>query len=105
MFKSPRVEREKKTVAVMISLYCKRQHKPSQALCPDCQELLTYAHKRVEQCKFGENKTACGDCPVHCYKKEMREKIQGVMRYSGPRMLFHHPIMALQHLLDRRQKG
>jgi len=105
MPKSPRVDREKATVEAMIKLYCKQQHKPSQALCPDCQELLRYANKRVEQCKFGEKKTVCGDCPVHCYKKEMREKIQGVMRYSGPRMLLYHPLMAFQHLLDRRRKN
>lgn len=104
MAESIRVDREKNTVEAMIRLYCKQQHQHSQSLCSDCQDLLTYAHKRVELCKFGENKTVCGDCPVHCYKKDMREKIQGVMRYSGPRMLLYHPLMAFQHLLDRRQK-
>jgi hypothetical protein len=28
----------------------------------------------------------------------MRERIRQVMRYSGPRMIFHHPIAALRHL-------
>lgn len=104
MAKTTRSDREKKTVNVMIELYCQQNHKPSHPLCSDCQELLAYAHQRVEHCKFGENKTVCGDCTVHCYKREMREKIQEIMRYAGPRMLFYHPIMAFHHILDRRRK-
>jgi hypothetical protein len=35
----------------------------------------------------------------------MREKIREVMRFSGPRMIFHHPIMAIRHLIEcRREK-
>jgi len=37
---------------------------------------------------------------VHCYKAEMRDKIQTVMRYAGPRMMKHHPILAIFHLID-----
>ena len=37
---------------------------------------------------------------VHCYQPQMREQIRQVMRYSGPRMLFHHPVMAIRHLID-----
>jgi hypothetical protein len=33
----------------------------------------------------------------------MRENIRKVMRYAGPRMIYHHPIMALRHLLDGRR--
>ena len=69
-------------------------------LCPQCQALLDYAHKRLEHCKFGEDKPSCTRCPVHCYKPAMREQIRQVMRYSGPRMLLHNPIMAIRHLWD-----
>jgi hypothetical protein len=34
----------------------------------------------------------------------MREKVKEVMRYSGPRMLLHHPILALRHVFDGRKK-
>ena len=37
-------------------------------------------------------------------KPEMREKIRQVMRYSGPRMIFHHPIAALRHLYYTQQE-
>jgi hypothetical protein len=30
----------------------------------------------------------------------MREKVRGVMRYSGPRMTFRHPVLALFHFID-----
>lgn len=29
----------------------------------------------------------------------MREKIRVVMRFSGPRMIFHHPVMATKHVI------
>jgi hypothetical protein len=34
----------------------------------------------------------------------MREQIRQVMRYAGPRMLLHHPIHAVLHLLDGIRK-
>jgi hypothetical protein len=37
---------------------------------------------------------------IHCYKPAMREKIKNVMRYSGPRVTFRHPILALFHVID-----
>jgi hypothetical protein len=30
--------------------------------------------------------------------KEEGEKIRKIMRYGGPRMLWHHPLMALKHI-------
>ena len=47
---------------------------------------------------FMETKTFCSQCKVHCYKTKQREQIRKVMRFSGPRMLFYHPIMAIRHL-------
>jgi hypothetical protein len=35
-----------------------------------------------------------------CYTPDMRERIRAVMRFSGPRMLLHHPWLALMHLVD-----
>lgn len=99
-----RIDSQKKTVDVMIRIYCKKKHHSSHGLCADCEELLGYAHKRLDYCRFGNDKGTCGKCPVHCYKPEMREKIQEVMRFAGPRMVYSHPIMAFQHLLDGMKK-
>ena len=34
----------------------------------------------------------------------MRNKIREVMRFSGPRMIFHHPILAIKHLVQTRKE-
>ena len=41
---------------------------------------------------------------VHCYQPQMREQIRQVMRYSGPRILFHHPVMAIRHLIESHKE-
>ncbi|MNJ76161.1 hypothetical protein D3C77_733840 [compost metagenome] len=71
-------------------------------LCQECIVLHKYASKRLEVCPFGENKTTCVNCPVHCYAPLQREKIQEVMRYSGPRMLWKHPVLTIRHMFDGR---
>lgn len=98
-----KIAKEKKLVAVMVEIYCKKRHHQN-ALCKDCKELINYAHIRIDKCPFMETKTFCSNCKVHCYQKEKREKIKEVMRYSGPRMLFHHPIIALQHVFSKWRK-
>lgn len=100
----PRIQRERKTVATMIRLYCRGQHDGGNELCPDCAELHDYAMERLQKCIFQEGKTTCAKCPVHCYRPAMREEIRAVMRYAGPRMTWRHPLMALWHLLDGRRQ-
>jgi hypothetical protein len=97
------MKREEKTVEAMIRLYC-RQHHSKLKLCHDCGQLSAYARERLRKCPFQEGKTVCIKCKVHCYKPEMREQIRTVMRYSGPRMIYLHPVMAVFHLIDRRRK-
>ena len=100
----PRLAREGKTVATMIDLYCHHHHGAGNGLCEQCHDLQDYALQRLQRCPFQEGKTTCAKCPVHCYKPEMREQIRSVMRYAGPRMLYTHPVMALQHVVDGRRK-
>ncbi|HUX37760.1 MAG TPA: nitrous oxide-stimulated promoter family protein [Rectinemataceae bacterium] len=95
-----RIEREALTVEAMIGLYCRRRHGSKEGLCPDCQALRDYAHLRVSTCRFGKDKPVCAKCPVHCYKPDMRERVRAVMRFSGPRMLLSHPLLAMGHLHD-----
>ncbi len=97
-------EREKAMVSQMIALYCKKNHKVKNGLCPDCAELAEYARQRSDKCPFMETKTFCSNCSVHCYKLEMREKIRAVMRFSGPRMIFHHPAAAMRHVIETKKE-
>lgn len=95
--------REKEIVSKMIHIYCKRKHKRKH-LCKECAELDEYAKMRSDKCPFMENKTFCSNCKVHCYKADMRERIRDVMRFSGPRMIFYHPIMAIKHLIESKKE-
>lgn len=97
---SSRMAREKKTVEAMIEIYCHGHGHTPAGLCAECQKLKGYAQQRLRLCPFQEGKTTCAKCPVHCYKPQMREQIRAVMRYAGPRMLYRHPIMTLQHMID-----
>jgi len=99
-----RITREKRTIEAMIALYCRDNHRTTTALCQDCTALLEYARLRLDKCPFGEDKPTCANCPIHCYKPDMREKIKRVMRYSGPRMLLRHPALAIGHLWDGFKK-
>lgn len=93
-----RIEREKLVVAKMVRLYCRRKLGLAEPT-PEYVELLEYAHARLERCRFGEKKTSCKRCAVHCYKPGMRAKIRAIMRWAGPRMIFYHPVAAFRHML------
>lgn len=95
---------EKVTVSRMIAIYCHSKHTTKGELCESCADLETYAHKRLENCRYGDNKPSCVNCTTHCYKKEMKETMREVMRFAGPRMLFKHPILAIKHLLKNNKK-
>ena len=120
-----RIADEKKVVALMIRMYCRRHCRQqgqnaitdqtdrtgdtnqadnssrtaTSPLCPECAALLDYALRRLDSCRFGNGKPSCRKCPVHCYRADMRERIRTVMRWAGPRMIFHHPMAAARHLL------
>ena len=97
-------QKEQRMVEEMIRLYCRKNHPAyiSGKLCSECQELLDYARARSARCPFMKEKTFCVNCKVHCYKSAMRERIRTVMRFSGPRMLLYHPILAIWHLVSSK---
>jgi len=99
-----RIEREINTVRVMITDYCRAHHNAKEP-CLECVELAEYALERLNKCPFGEGKTTCARCPVHCYRADKREKIRTVMRYAGPRMIYRHPVLAIFHIVDNRRKA
>ena len=99
-----RLDREKRTVFFMIQMYCKNLHGMQAELCAGCRRLRDYTLLRVERCVYGEGKPVCSSCRIHCYQPERRDEIRRVMRYSGPRMLLIHPVLAIEHLFDGRRK-
>ena len=91
---------EIRLVSEMVSLYCRGHRHASKAPCPDCAELIDYCTTRINRCPREKEKTFCSACPHPCYRPDMRERIREVMRWSGPRMLFVHPTIAVRHLAE-----
>ena len=104
-----RRKREKLVVSQMITIYCAGHHPAASrtktahcgAICPDCAELDRFAVARTQRCRKMETKTSCNKCEHHCYSPQMQQRIRDVMRYAGPRMLYHHPIAAIRHMLGK----
>ena len=80
-----RIEREKQTVRKMIELYCRHRLKKDE-VPEEYQYLAEFACRRLDHCKYGEQKTACKDCPTHCYAPKEREQIREVMRWVAARL-------------------
>lgn len=97
----PVITKEKEMVKKMITLYCRKNHGDEGALCEHCAALETYALARLTFCPFGEEKSACSNCKVHCYKDDFRQLIKMVMRFSGPRMILYHPLYSIGHLFKK----
>lgn len=88
--------KEKELVSLMIDIYIR--HHPSEL--DDLVKLRSYAFERIEKCPFFATKTFCSNCQVHCFEKKMRSLIRKVMRYSGPRMIFYHPLIVISHFIS-----
>ncbi|QIZ76727.1 nitrous oxide-stimulated promoter family protein [Ferrimonas lipolytica] len=101
-----RLAKEHKTITHMLQIYCRHHHQhqlPLNGLCDQCLELADYAAQKLDRCPYGDTKPDCARCPIHCYKPEQRQQARVAMRFAGPKMLWHHPIEALQHLIDKKR--
>lgn len=95
----PKIQEEKKTIRAMIDIYYSKHKTPKI----DKEKLLSYSQLRLDVCRFGEEKPTCKQCPVHCYRPDYKEQMKEVMRYSGPRMILYHPILAIKHLIKENK--
>ena len=100
LFKN-RTEREQITLEKMFVLYC-REKRHSKMLCSECKSLLEYSLERIEKCPFGPKKPTCINCTVHCFQQKEKEELKEVMRFSGPKMIFRHPFLAIMHIFDSK---
>lgn len=71
-------------------------------VCEECAELLRYAEKRRAFCPK-DPKPFCSVCDTHCYATAQRERMREVMRYAGPRSMFHgYAVSGIKHVLAER---
>lgn len=97
----PIISEEIFLVGKMIDLYY--QGDKTEKTIP-ADRMHSYATKRLQHCRFGEAKTTCQKCPIHCYQPTYRQQMKQIMGYAGPRMLWHHPILTLRHGLRGIQR-
>ena len=97
-----KIEKEKDIVKFMIQYHCIKNHNKKE-ICISCIDLINYAHEKLSICPFGEKKTLCLKCKIHCYSKEKREEIRKVMSYVGPRMLYLKPIQYVKHIFNKNK--
>ena len=78
------IEANMRILRRFVEVYCQKHHRSgaTPAPCAECQDLLHYARRKLERCPY-DPKPKCKDCPTHCYKKEYRQRVREVMRYSG----------------------
>lgn len=95
--KHSKIATDQHSIRLMIDIYSR--HKLGLRETPDeMKALAEYACRRLGHCRWGEEKPACKDCPVHCYAPDKREQMRQVMRWVGPRMIFYSPRATLRHL-------
>lgn len=118
MAKRNTLNRDLKTLALFIRIYCENKHpdqpksparlhthdlqaitgRASIELCPACSKLLMHAFVKRSHCPMNP-KPACKHCPSHCYHPTYRAQIREVMKYSGRRLLLSGRLDYLFHLL------
>lgn len=57
-------------------------------LCKECTALLRHAIVMRVLCPL-DPKPKCRKCPQHCYRPNYKDEMETVMKYAGPRSLFH----------------
>lgn len=94
------IEREKRTIDLMIRLYCRHKLKQKS---PDAAHLalIAYCQCRLDHCRWLDGKPPCRYCTSHCYGREQQEEVRRIMRWMGPRMLLYAPMEVIRHLLKR----
>lgn len=102
MMVGKKISREIVTIEKMIKIY-EKAHPAPEDNPEHYQILFSYAVKRLNKCRYGEEKPACKQCPIHCYQPKQREQMKIIMRWAGPKMLYHHPILAIRHLIDDKK--
>lgn len=89
---------EKKMIRSMIEVYCRRKHGSRKGeLCQKCSKTLDYCNAKLDKCPWGDRKGSCLSCKIHCYSPAMRDEVKKIMRFSGPKMIFYHPILTIKH--------
>ncbi len=99
-----------------VAVYCRENHKNASSalfampgaetamgtkeirLCADCSKLLSHGIAKRLRCPY-DPKPVCRKCKTHCYAPGYREKMRGVMKFSGMYLVRHGRLDLLLHYL------
>ena len=96
--KQIRIEHEISVINTMIDVFYKNKKHKKEYTIIEIEELKNYCASKIHNCPVMVKKTFCSSCEIHCYDSNHRAFIKKIMRYSGPRMLFYHPILLIKHV-------
>lgn len=97
--KKDKIEYEIEVINKMIDIFYKNKNHKEEYTNTEIDQLKDYCSSKIYNCPVILEKTFCSSCKIHCYDKDQRDLIKKVMKYSGPRMLFYHPVLLIKHLL------
>ena len=97
-----RLERERRTMAALLRIYCHERHSGGQALCAACAGLQRYTAERMVHCVLQREKPTCVTCAFRCYAPPQQLQIWTVMRNASPRLFWRHPLLAFWLYFDTR---
>jgi hypothetical protein len=120
--RDPKVRDDIRIVAGMGAIYCAGNHRERERrllgsdaaalgtygrrvprLCDECAEHIRYAEKRRAYCPK-DPKPFCAHCDTHCYSSAEAEWQRQMMRYAGPRSMWHgYAIPGIKHALEARK--
>lgn len=120
--KDRKVREDTRIVAGMGAIYCAGQHRErsrvplesdaaslgvygrrTPKLCEECSEHIRYAEKRRAYCPR-DPKPFCAHCDTHCYSADESAWQRQMMRYAGPRSMWHgYAIPGIKHALEARK--
>lgn len=96
---------DRDTLLGLFKIYCAHEHADkaegieNDSLCPSCRVSLDYSLERTLTCKLKGSGQLCSSCPVHCFEPDQRENIRKIMRFSGPRLIWKSPLLAIRYVL------
>ncbi len=96
-----RRQQEKQIVSLMISIYCRKRHKPGRTMSQVCYP-GKYAAERSERCPLWK-KTFCSNCKSTLLFTGNEEEIKK-MRFSVGDD-HYHPVMAIRHVKETKKRN
>jgi hypothetical protein len=116
------VRHDTRLLGDFVAIYCKGNHaarvrvalvsdaealgvygRKTPVVCEECAAHLRYAEARRAYCPR-DPKPFCAHCDTHCYRPSEGEWQRQMMRYAGPKSMWHgHAVDGIKHMLEARR--